>query len=426
MSARRSRIRLGGRLRPHRACGGARTPAPLSVRPVRLVQVIARLNIGGPSIHVLTLTKRLEPFGYQATLVRGQEGRREGNMDHLARELGVEPVRIPSLQREPGWHDLRALVALIRIMRSERPHVVHTHAAKGGTLGRLAALVGRLWGTAPVLVHTYHGHSLAGYFAPRTEAVYRSVERVLARRTDALIAVSEEVRDELVALGIGPPERFVVIPIGLDLSPFCVDGDARLRARLALREELGIAPGAIVVTLVARLAPIKRVDRFLRSAGTLLDIDELHFLIVGDGELHDALQASPEAQTLADRVTWAGFRHDMPQICFASDVVVLCSDNEGTPVSLIEAGAAGLPTVSTQVGGVGKVVLDGDSGILVERDSDRALSEAIRSLVGDRVLRDRMGSAGRAHVLATFSLDRTLSDTDALYRRLLAGEPPAR
>ena len=391
----------------------------MSDRPIRLIQVIARLNIGGPAIHVITLTKQLERMGYAPMLVRGQEGRREGNMDYLARELEVEPVRVAGLQREPGWRDLQALLALIRLMRNERPHVVHTHAAKGGTLGRLAALARGPRRTTPVLVHTYHGHSLAGYFTPRTEAVYRSVERVLARRTDALVAVSEQVRDDLVALRIAPADRFVVIPLGFDLSPFLVDRDARLQARVALRQELGIPSEAIVVTLVARLAPIKRVDRFLRSAAGLLDVDGLHFLIVGDGELHGQLRASADAQGLAGRATWAGFRRDMPEVCFASDVVVLCSDNEGTPVSLIEAGAAQVPTVSTRVGGVGTVVLDGDTGILVERDSERALSEAIRTLAADKSMRERMGAAGRTHVLATFSLDRTLSDLDALYRRLL-------
>jgi glycosyltransferase involved in cell wall biosynthesis len=270
-----------------------------------------------------------------------------------------------------------------------------------------------------VIVHTFHGHSLTGYFSAPKAAAYRWIERVLARRTAALIAVSEEVRDELVALGVASPERFEVIPLGFDLSRFSSLPETRATARLAVRAQLGIAPEAVVITLIARLVPIKRVDRFLTAATMLADHQEVHFLVVGDGELRESLQRSSAAETLGSRITWAGFRRDIPEVCFASDVVVLCSDNEGTPVSLIEAAAAGLPTISTRVGGAAKVVLDGVSGILVDRDSGRVLADAVKSLVADEAVRERMGSAARAHALATFSLDRLLNDLDALYQRLL-------
>jgi glycosyltransferase involved in cell wall biosynthesis len=394
----------------------------VSTSRVRLVRVIARLNIGGPSIQAITLTKRLDELGYATTLVRGSEGPREGNMDHLAHELGVKPVRVSSLQRNPGLHDLRALVSLIRIMRRERPQIVHTHAAKAGTLGRLAALLSGRRRGRPRIVHTFHGHSLSGYFAPRTAALYRQIERVLGRRTDGLIAVSEQVRDELVAMGIAPAERFEVIPLGFDLSRFDLTPRARLAAREALRREFDIPLDAVVVTLVARLVPIKRVDRFLRAAVALGDISSVRFLIVGDGELHDSLRSSSNATALADRVTWTGFRRDIPAVCVASDVVVLCSDNEGTPVSLIEAAAAGLPTVSTTVGGAAKVVRDGETGVLVSRDDETGLVDALRTLVLDLSMRKRMGLAGRAHVVNTFSLERLVSDLDGLYQRLLASD----
>jgi glycosyltransferase involved in cell wall biosynthesis len=395
------------------------TPA-LSLDAVRVVRVIARLNIGGPSIQAITLTKGLEPFGYRTALVRGREGEREGSMDDLADELGVEPVLVSSLRRDPGWHDLRALISLVGIMWRKRPQIVHTHAAKAGTLGRLAALAtAQRRGRSAVIVHTFHGHSLTGYFSAPTAAAYRWIERVLARRTAALIAVSEEVRDELVALGVAPAERFEVIPLGFDLSRFSSLPETRATARFAVREQLGIPPDAVVITLIARLVPIKRVDRFLTAATMLLDHEGAHFLVVGDGELRESLQRSSAAETLGSRITWAGFRRDIPEVCFASDIVVLCSDNEGTPVSLIEAAAAGLPTVSTRVGGAAKVVLDGESGILVERDSGRGLADAVTSLVADEAMREQMGSAARAHALATFSLDRLLQDLDALYQRLL-------
>jgi glycosyltransferase involved in cell wall biosynthesis len=387
---------------------------------IGVVRVIARLNIGGPSIQAITLTERLRALGYATTLVRGREGEREGNMDYLADRLDVQPLLVTMLRRDPGWHDVAALLSLTRIMRRCRPQIVHTHAAKAGTLGRLAALASSRRRRRAILVHTYHGHSLSGYFSPAKTTLYRSFERVLARRTDRLIAVSEQVRDELVGLGVADPERFEVIALGFDLSPFTVTGDERAAARRALREELGIPMDATVVTLVARLVPIKRVDRFLRAAAMLMRSSDVRFLVVGDGELHDALASSSEAKALGDRLTWAGFRLDVPQVCFASDVVVLCSDNEGTPVSLIEAAAAGLPTVSTRVGGAAKVVLDGHTGILVGCDDGRQLGEAVAGLVADQSLRVRMGAAARDHALQAFSLGRLVREHDDLYRRLLA------
>jgi glycosyltransferase involved in cell wall biosynthesis len=395
--------------------------------PTKVVRVIARLNVGGPSIQAITLTRTLEPFGYATTLVRGTEGDREGSMDDLARSLGVTPVLVPSLRRDPGAHDLRALLALIAIIRRERPRIVHTHAAKAGTLGRLAAIAAS-WGRAekPIVVHTFHGHSLTGYFSDRRSAAYRRIEQLLARRTDALIAVSTEVRDELVALGVAAADRFAVIRLGFDLAAFTVDGAARDSARRAIRAELGIHPDAIVVTLVARLVPIKRVDRFLAAARECAEVEGAHFLIVGDGELRERLRSSAAAKTLGARVTWTGFRTDIPEICFASDVAVLCSDNEGTPVSLIEAAAAGLPTISTRVGGASAVVRNGETGFLVARDEGKALASAMRRLITDVGLRETLGRAGRDHALGSFSLERLNREVASLYERLATEAKSAR
>jgi glycosyltransferase involved in cell wall biosynthesis len=389
--------------------------------PVKLVRVIARLNVGGPAIQAITLTRRLEQLGYSTTLVRGQESEHEGNMNYLAAELGVRPVLLPLLRRDPGWHDFGALAGLIRIVRRTRPALIHTHAAKGGTLGRLAGLIAfPARGRRPKLVHTFHGHSLTGYFSPRTAAFYRFVERVLASRTDRLIAVSEQVRDDLVALGVAPFEKFEVIPLGLDLGRFAVQGEPRRHSRERIRSELGIAADETVITLIARLVPIKRVDRFLRASAALLDLDRVRLVVVGDGELREELQTSAEAQALGARLVWTGLRRDIADICFASDVVVLTSDQEGTPVSLIEAGAAGVPTVTTAVGGAARVVRDGETGILVPRDDEAALAAALRGLVHDERRRDRMGHAAREHVLANFGLERLIADLDALYRALLS------
>jgi glycosyltransferase involved in cell wall biosynthesis len=271
-------------------------------------------------------------------------------------------------------------------------------------------------------VHTFHGHSLSGYFSPRVGRFYRFIERVLARRTDRLIAVSEQVRDDLVALGVAPPGKFQVIPLGLDLTQFSIEGEAREQGRERVRNELGIGRHETVITLIARLVPIKRVDRFLAACVTLRDLDDARFVVVGDGELRDDLRASTHARMLGDRLIWTGLRRDIPAICFASDVVALSSDQEGTPTSLIEAGAAGVPAVSTAVGGAAKVVLDGETGLLVPADDSAALAQALRRLVGDEGLRRRMGLAARSHALRTFGLSRLIDDLDELYQRLLIAE----
>lgn len=379
--------------------------------PIRVARIIARLNVGGPAIQAITLTKRLEPLGYETLLIRGSEAAHEGSMDHLADELGVHPLRIACMGRELGIGDIAAFVRLVRELRSFQPDIVHTHAAKAGTLGRLAALVpGK--GRPRVTVHTFHGHSLTGYFSPRKAAVFLRIERILAKRTTRLIAVSEEVRDELVALGIAPAERFEVIRLGLDLSRFAVGKEERTARGGQLRAVLGIPAGARVVTLVARLVPIKRVDRFLAIAQRLAaDVDNVWFLIAGDGELGDELRAMPQPEN----TIWAGFQRDVPAICFASDVVVLTSDNEGTPVSLIEAQAAGVPVISTRVGGAAAVV-EAESGALASADDLAGFAQAVRAVLE----RDAPIGDPRAHVLGTFSLDRLVADIDELYRRLLA------
>jgi glycosyltransferase involved in cell wall biosynthesis len=388
------------------------------VEPIRLLRIIARLNIGGPAIQAISLTRLLAARGYTTRLVRGSEGPDEGSMDDLAQALDVTPTLVGSMRREPGPGDLKALWQVMRIIRRDRPEIIHTHAAKGGTIGRAAALLATTRRNRPILVHTFHGHSLSGYFASRTARFYRRIERCLARRTDALIAVSAEVRDDLVRLGVAASERFTVVPVGLDLSAFLDDAD-RPRRRAALRQEWNCATDDEVITLVARLVPIKRVDRFLRVARMLADRPRARFVVVGDGELRDQLAASDDARALGDRLVWAGFRRDMADVCFAADVVVLTSDNEGTPVSLIEAQAAAVPVVGTAVGGVASAVRDGETGIVAPVGDEAALARAIAAILDDGVLAARLGQAGRVHASSAFAVERLVDDLDRLYHQLL-------
>lgn len=398
---------------------GADTGPHQAQEPIRVLRIIARLNIGGPAIQVIHLSALLRERGYATRLVRGVERADEGNMDHLAARLGVPTTRIAHMRREPGAGDLRAILALIRILRHDRPALVHTHAAKAGTLGRAAVLLAfPRGGGRPVMVHTFHGHSLTGYFSSPTAAVFRTIERFLARRTDVLIAVSAEVREDLVRLGVAPAERIIVVALGLDLAAPADDRERDAR-RAALRRQWGLCDEDEVITLVGRLVPIKRVDRFLEVAGRLLDRPRARFVVVGDGELRAALTTSPAARALGDRLVWTGFRRDIADVCFASDVVALTSDNEGTPVSLIEALAAATAVVSTDVGGVRSVVRHEQTGLLAARDDPDGLAQAIRRLLDDPAWAARMAGAGRAEVLGHFRLERLVDDLDALYRRLL-------
>jgi glycosyltransferase involved in cell wall biosynthesis len=249
---------------------------------------------------------------------------------------------------------------------------------------------------------------------------------VLAARTDRLVAVSEEVRDELVDMGIAPAQRFEVIRLGFDLSPFAISEPERARRGAALRRELGMAPDARIVTLIARLVPIKRVDRYLRIAVRLAEMEHvdagsrrIHFLVVGGGELQDALLDSEQARVLGKRLSWAGFRRDIPDVCFASDVVVLTSDNEGTPVSLIEALASGTPAVSTDVGGVRTVIRHEETGLLAAPEDEAGFAAAVKRLLDQPELAATLARRGRQHALEQFTQERLVDAIDLLYRDLL-------
>lgn len=387
--------------------------------PVRVLRVIARLNIGGPAIQVVNLSRRLVPLGYRTVLLRGLEGPREGSMDHLAVDLKVSPVRVPGLQRGVGFHDLRALAHIWRWIRRERPDVLHTHTAKAGVLGRVAAALA-LERRPSVIVHTFHGHVLKGEFGPRTSRAIALLEHLLARLATRVIAVSEEIRDDLVAFGVAPEEKIEVVRLGFDLDRFTVEGKDRQRSAAAFRRRFGIPDGALVVSVIARVVKVKRIDRFLEMARL---VSRRHpsavFVIAGDGDLREELEQSALGRELGHRLVWAGFQRDVAPVCFASDVVVLTSDNEGTPVCLIEAQAARVPVVTTLVGGVETVVVEGHTGRIVSQSADE-LAGAVADLLDDEGLRQKYGRSGREHVLASFTVDRLVADIDLLYRRLLS------
>jgi glycosyltransferase involved in cell wall biosynthesis len=393
--------------------------------PIRVLRVISRLNVGGPAIQAVTLTHELASRRYETTLVHGREGPAEGNMQHLADHLGVRPVFVPSLQRAISGRDVLALLALRRLLNATRPHVLHTHAAKAGALGRLATLLVRPSHRPRVTVHTFHGHVFAHYFSARKTNLFRLVERTLARRTTVLVAVSDEVKADLVRLRIAPPEQIAVIPLGFDLRPFAFNGPGAAARRSDSRARFGLALDDRVVTIVARLVRIKRVDRFLAIARRLTDLERVRFMVVGDGELAEELRGSADARAVAERAVWTGLQRDMSAVYAASNIVVSTSDNEGTPVSLIEAQAAGLPVVAADVGGVRTVVGDGETGRLVDPDDLDGFASAVRDILLDPDLARQLGEGGR--IAATrFGLDRLVNDLDALYQDLLSTSDASR
>ncbi|HSB70241.1 MAG TPA: glycosyltransferase family 4 protein [Candidatus Methylomirabilis sp.] len=384
---------------------------PLAGRPARIARVITRLNVGGPARHAILLTAGMDRARFATTLITGVPGREEGDLAGLARLRDVEPVVVPELRRpiHPA-RDLAALLKLVRIFRAVRPDLVHTHLAKAGALGRVAA---RLTGV-PLCVHTFHGHVLEGYFHPAVARIFGWIERGLARRTDRIVAISPRLREDILAMGIGRPEQVEVIPLGLDLARF------RSGASAGLREAIGVARDTPLLGIVGRLVPIKDHPALFQALALLDGGDGApHLVVVGDGERRQALERLASGLHLDSRIHFLGWRDDLEAILGELDVIICCSRNEGTPLALIEAMAAGVPVLSTDVGGVGDVVAHGETGWLVPPGDPAALAEAIRLLVAQPVLRARLATAGRAVALERHGVEGLIQRTEALYTRLL-------
>jgi glycosyltransferase involved in cell wall biosynthesis len=383
-------------------------------RPVRILRVITRLNIGGPAVHVLHLHEHTAAGRYESRMVAGIEESSEGS--YLAMHRGMQDgiTVLPSLGREiRPWRDAKALAGVVRQIRRFRPDIVETHTAKAGVIGRVAAAICRV----PVIIHVYHGHVLHGYFSPAPTRVFVEVERRLARHSSCLLAVSDQVRSDLLALGVGTKNRFEVMPLGLDLERFR-SVDTR---RGELRAELGL--GAVpLIGIVARLAPVKAHDVFLRAAAALRErMPDVHFVVVGDGELRASLEALASELGLGGCLTFLGWRSDIERVYADLDLVVLSSRNEGSPIALIEAMASGRNVVATAAGGVPDVVRHGETGLLVTPDDPAALAASMEELLrADSGRRAAMAAAARDDAFGRFGIDRLLADIDRLYTTLLS------
>lgn len=380
------------------------------LQPIRIMRIIARLNVGGPALQVILLHEHLVPPDFESLLVCGQIDPHEGDMRYLANEKGITPVVIPDLGRSISpIRDLITIVKLYRLMRQYKPHIVHTHTAKAGFVGRVAAWLARV----PVRVHTFHGHVFHGYFGTAKTQLFLQLERWCTRISTRLITISPLLREELVTkYGIGSYEKFEIVPLGLDLNKFAsVDNSQNIR------EQYGLPLSAKLIGIVGRLVDVKNHGLFLDAAVEILKHrQDIHFVIVGDGELRPQLEQQVIDNNLQPYVSFIGWVENLAPLLHELSVLALTSNNEGTPVSIIEAMAAGVPVVATSVGGVPDVLDHGRLGTLIHPQNAQLFAKGtIRVLEGQHP--DLQIAQSTA--LELYNIHRLADNLSTLYRQLL-------
>jgi glycosyltransferase involved in cell wall biosynthesis len=383
-------------------------------KPIRILRIIARLNIGGPSIHVTLLTQKLVPPHYESILICGTLPPGEGDMGYFAEARGVKPVVVPEIGRNVNpIRDLITIWKLYWMIRRLKPDIVHTHTAKAGFTGRVAAWLAGV----PVIIHTFHGHVFQGYFSPALTQVFIWLERLTARMSDTVIVLTEGLRRELAEqYRITRKRHMTVLPLGLDLDVFtrCPRHTGEFRRQYA------IPSNAPLVGIIGRLAPVKNHGLFLDAVARVhAEIPEAVFVIVGDGEnaIREEIKAKIAALGLTDVVKMTGWVQDVAPIYSDLDVLVISSLNEGTPVTVIEALASRCPVVATAVGGLPDLLDRGALGAMVPSGDADALAKAIA-----QTLRTPPTNSAQAQKLMVdrYGIDRLVRDLDSLYRGLLA------
>jgi len=406
---------------------------------MKILRIIARLNVGGPARHVVWLTKELQDDEFQTVLIAGTVPDGEGDMSYFAAENGVEPIYLKEMSRELSIRDLISIHKIYRYIRRESPDIVHTHTAKAGTVGRVAVFMYRwlTWSTLVLKprnvrsVHTFHGHVFHSYYGRFKTAAFLRIEKLLARfATNKILAISSQQLNEINGkFGVGRKDQFSVIPLGIDTDSMV----ANESDRKAFREEVGATERDVLVGFVGRLTEIKDLSHLLRVAAMYNDLSRsakpsIKFLIVGDGHLRESLQREAEGLGVLETVIFIGNRKDISTVYSGLDLVALTSKNEGTPLSLIEAMAADRAFISTEVGGVvdllGDVREDAggfkicERGIGVEPGSTESYLSAVLRLAENKQLREKMGHAGRDFVEKHYSKQRLVADIKELYRDL--------
>ena len=371
------------------------------------MRIIARMNVGGPAVQISALMRGFNSHDFDHRLYTGFCAADEADyLDTVATD--VQATRIEGFGRRVSLiGDVKAFISLTKEIRSFKPHVIHTHTAKAGFLGRIASIVSL---QPSILVHTYHGHLLSGYFGAAKRKLVIITERVLAILTDELLAVGDKVRQDLLAVGIGNSSKFSLMPPGLEIGQLPIKAESQ--------EFYGLSTTTLKSAFIGRVVQIKRPDRFLDVVSEIKKRGvELEFFIAGDGELLNTCRERIAREQLPVEIL--GWQNNIEKVLASADIVVLTSDNEGTPLSLIQAGMAGLPVVTTRVGSVPEVVLDGTTGIITSLNI-QDIADALEKLARDSALRGQMGAAAKEFTLANFSVKRLVLDHQDLYRKLLA------
>ncbi len=380
---------------------------PNVMSPIRVMRIIARMNVGGPAVQVSGLMRGFNSNEFEHRLYTGFCATDEADyLDSVATD--IKAMRIDGLGRRVSLRgDIRAFLSLVKAIREFKPNIIHTHTAKAGFLGRLASLVSL---QKSVRVHTFHGHLLNGYFGTFKRTLVVVAEKALAFATQQLLAVGNKVRQDLLEAGIGSKEKFGLMPPGLAIGNLPSKNDA-----LAF---FGLNNERLQCAFIGRVTQIKRPDRFLDVVSEIKKRNiSLDFFIAGDGELLEACRERIIAEDLPVKVL--GWQSNIEKVLSAADIVVLTSDNEGTPLSLIQAGMAGLPVVSTNVGSVPEVVLDNATGLITSLDVQK-IADALEKLFTDKALRERLGHTAQQFTLANFGVERLVHDHEELYKTLLA------
>ena len=404
--------------------------------PVKILRIITRLNVGGPAIQAINLAKDLGEGKFRTILVSGQVGINEEDMSYLAEEKKITPIIIPELGREiSAFDDVKAVLSIRRLIREYRPDIVHTHTAKAGALGRLAAIIVNLASRPKKkikIVHTFHGHVFHSYFNRYKTRIFIIIEKILAIFSDRVIVISvSQSRDICRRFRVVKKKKVSIVPLGFDLSRFKINKKNGSLIRKKYFNEMD--DGFFLLGIVGRLVEIKNHSLLFRALRLINDMDkvsQLKCIIVGDGELKQDLVKEASELGLSNTVIFAGWQKDMPAFYQAFDAVVLTSKNEGTPVSIIEAMASGTPVASTDVGGVRdlfgridrKTISNFDiaeNGILTRPGNPESLANAILFLMHEREKTERMVENARNFVQRKYSFARLSDDIKSLYMELM-------
>ena len=386
-------------------------------RKIKILRIINRFNIGGPTYNATFLTRFMSDE-FETVLIGGLPEEGEADSLHILNEYGVKPILIPELKRNPNFFsDRKALKKIKTIIEEFKPDIVHTHAAKAGALGRKAAFDCKV----PVVVHTFHGHVFHSYFGKFKTEVFRRIEKRLASKSSGIIAISDQQKNELSEkYAIANKNKIEVIPLGFDLNPFQVDLEIK---RQKTRNKFNLTDDQIAVAIIGRLAPIKNHKLFLDSIEIVNQqtTKKPVFFIVGDGETRNELELQIEKiktnQTIDIRLT--SWIHDIKTFNAGMDIICLTSNNEGTPVSLIEAQACNIPVISTDVGGVKDIILEDETGFVVPKNNPDKFAEKLRELIEDKKKHEKMSQNGWSFVKDNFHYQRLVNDMENYYHNLL-------